>query len=75
MVCGDAASVEEALTGIQDLKPDLVIVDLSLSGSPGLDLIKTLKSQYASLPVLVVSHARGIPLCRARPACGRVGAM
>jgi DNA-binding NarL/FixJ family response regulator len=54
-VCGDAAGVEEALQGIPDLKPDLVIVDLSLSGSPGLDLIKTLKNQYASLPVLVVS--------------------
>ena len=54
-VCGDAADVEEALRKIPDLKPDLVIVDLSLAGSPGLDLIKTLRSQYTNLPVLVVS--------------------
>jgi len=54
-VCGDAAGVEEALQGIAALKPDLVIVDLSLAGSSGLDLIKTLKSQYSTLPVLVVS--------------------
>ena len=54
-VCGDAAGVEEALKSIPELKPDLVIVDLSLSGSPGLDLIKTLKTQYSGLPVLVVS--------------------
>jgi DNA-binding NarL/FixJ family response regulator len=54
-VCGDAAGVEEALQGIPELKPDLVVVDLSLSGSPGLDLIKTLKSQYSNLPILVVS--------------------
>ena len=54
-VCGDAAGVEEALQGIPESKPDLVIVDLSLAGSPGLDLIKLLKNQYASLPVLVVS--------------------
>ena len=54
-VCGDAAGVEEALRAIASLRPDLVIVDLSLAGSPGLDLIKTLKIQYSSLPVLVVS--------------------
>ena len=54
-VCGDAADGEEALRSIPELKPDLVIVDLSLSGSPGLDLIKTLKALYSNLPVLVVS--------------------
>jgi DNA-binding NarL/FixJ family response regulator len=55
MVCGDAAGVEEALQGIPELKPDLIIVDLSLAGRAGLDLIKTLKTQYDHLPVLVVS--------------------
>jgi DNA-binding NarL/FixJ family response regulator len=54
-VCGDASGVEEGLQGIAQLKPDLVIVDLSLAGSPGLDLIKTLKTQDSTLPVLVVS--------------------
>ena len=54
-VCGDAASGDEALGSIPGLKPDLVIVDLSLSGSTGLDLIKTLRSLYPALPVLVVS--------------------
>ena len=54
-VCGDASGVEEALQGISELKPDLVIVDLSLAGSPGMDLIKTLKNKYGTLSVLVVS--------------------
>jgi DNA-binding NarL/FixJ family response regulator len=54
-VCGDASGVEEALQGISELKPDLVIVDLSLAGSPGMDLIKTLKNRYGTLSVLVVS--------------------
>src|ERR1039457_5675963 len=53
-VCGDAAGAEEALRSIDELKPDLVVVDLSLSGSTGIDLIKTLKNKYADLPVLVV---------------------
>src|SRR2546421_11037930 len=54
-VCGDAADATEALRGIAQSKPDLVIVDISLAGGSGLDLIKTLKAQYEDLPVLVVS--------------------
>jgi DNA-binding NarL/FixJ family response regulator len=54
-VCGDAAGAEEALRNIDESNPDLAIVDLSLSGGTGIDLIKTLKSKYADLPVLVVS--------------------
>ncbi len=41
-VCGQAADVPEALALIDRLQPDLVIVDLSLKGSSGLDLIKLL---------------------------------
>jgi len=37
------------------LKPDVVIVDLSLKGSDGIELIKSLHLQYAQLPVLVLS--------------------
>ena len=54
-VCGDAAGAEEALSSIEELKPDLVVVDLSLSGTTGIDLIKALKSRHSDLPVLVVS--------------------
>jgi DNA-binding NarL/FixJ family response regulator len=54
-VCGDAADSAAALAGIEATKPDLVIVDLSLGGASGIDLIKTIKSQYEDLPVLVVS--------------------
>ena len=55
IVSGDAADVEEALKGIGNLLPDLVITDISLSGTSGIDLIKTLKSRHPELPVLVVS--------------------
>lgn len=54
-VCGDAANATEALQGIADTHPDLVIVDISLGGGSGIDLIKAIKSQYEDLPVLVVS--------------------
>jgi DNA-binding NarL/FixJ family response regulator len=54
-VCGDASGAEEALHSIEKLKPDLAIVDLSLSGSTGIDLIKALRHKHGDLPILVVS--------------------
>jgi len=54
-VCGDAADAAAALTGIAAAAPNLVIVDISLGGTSGIELIKTVKSQYEDLPVLVVS--------------------
>ncbi len=54
-VCGEAADAAQALRAIVDRKPDLVLVDISLGGSSGIDLIKNIKSKYDDLPVLVVS--------------------
>jgi DNA-binding NarL/FixJ family response regulator len=55
MVCGDAPDAAEALQGIRASKPDVVIVDISLAGGSGLDLIKDIKTEFEDLPVLVVS--------------------
>lgn len=54
-VCGDAPDATEALKGIRESKPDVVIVDISLAGASGLDLIKSIKVEFEELPVLVVS--------------------
>lgn len=54
-VCGEAADAIEALRAIEDRKPDLVLVDISLGGSSGIDLIKNIKGKYDDLPVLVIS--------------------
>jgi DNA-binding NarL/FixJ family response regulator len=54
-VCGEAANNTEALRAVAELKPDLVLVDISLEGGDGIDLIKTLKAKYEHLPILVVS--------------------
>ena len=54
-VCGESAGSEEALQEILKVKPDLAIVDLTLEGSSGLDLIKSLRLRQPSLPVLVLS--------------------
>ncbi len=54
-VCGDAATVEEALQALDESYPDVVIVDLSLARSDGLELIKEIRSETRHLPVLVLS--------------------
>jgi DNA-binding NarL/FixJ family response regulator len=54
-VCGSAASASEALESLKTVRPDLVILDLSLGDESGLELLKRIKPLYADLPVLVLS--------------------
>ncbi len=54
-VCGEAASVDEALAQVNATNPDLVIVDIALADSHGLDLIKDVKARFPSVKMLVVS--------------------
>lgn len=54
-VVGDEPDAAAALAGIATAAPDLVIVDISLGGGSGIELIKSIKNQYEDLPVLVVS--------------------
>ncbi len=55
IVCGEADSANNALEILKKLKPDLVIVDISLQGIDGIELIKIMKVRFSGLPVLVVS--------------------
>ncbi|HEY8521438.1 MAG TPA: response regulator transcription factor [Gammaproteobacteria bacterium] len=54
-VCGEAADVKEARLALAKLKPDIVILDLSLRDSDGMELVKDIRSKYEQLPVLVLS--------------------
>jgi len=55
VVCGQAESRHEALAIIKATQPALVIIDLTLKDSNGLDLIKDVRAGCPSLPLLVVS--------------------
>ena len=55
MICGEAGDAAEGITKIRQLKPDLVIADLSLPGANGIELIKNIRAEFQKLPVLVVS--------------------
>lgn len=54
-VCGEAASAGEALERIRELRPDVVIVDLALRKSSGLDLIKDVSALYPDIKMVVLS--------------------
>lgn len=54
-VCGEADSAYSALEALKKIKPDLAIIDISLQGVDGIELMKTMKTRYNGLPVLVVS--------------------
>jgi DNA-binding NarL/FixJ family response regulator len=55
LVCGEAGDADEALRELDAKKPDLVIVDLSLKGGSGLELIKRIKSRSTTMKMLVSS--------------------
>ncbi len=55
VVCGEEEDASHALSAIASAKPDLVIADISLKDSSGLELMRNIKAQYSGLPVLVVS--------------------
>ena len=54
-VCGEARSTEEAFESVDELAPDLVVVDVSLPGASGLELVKGLRERRPELPALVLS--------------------
>jgi DNA-binding NarL/FixJ family response regulator len=54
-VCGEASSAEQALQSIPRVRPHLAIVDISLQGTSGIELLKRLKIEHPELPVLVIS--------------------
>ncbi|MFO1511977.1 MAG: response regulator transcription factor [Verrucomicrobiota bacterium] len=54
-VCGEAADVQEAIAAIAALHPDLVLTDIQLKSSSGLDLIKALHAQTPALPIVATT--------------------
>ena len=54
-VCGQAGNAAEAMDMIRKLSPELAIVDLSLPGTNGIELIKNIRAEFPKLPILVLS--------------------
>jgi DNA-binding NarL/FixJ family response regulator len=54
-VIGFAVNAEAALKAISTLKPDMVIVDISLEGKSGIELISEIKLLYPQMLILALS--------------------
>jgi DNA-binding NarL/FixJ family response regulator len=54
-VCGEAGNMQDAFTLAGKLKPDLIIIDVSLDGNNGIELMKNLSTRYVSIPLLAYS--------------------
>jgi DNA-binding NarL/FixJ family response regulator len=54
-VCGEAEEMHSALRAILAVRPDILIVDISLNGPDGLELLKHIRINSPRLPVLILS--------------------
>jgi DNA-binding NarL/FixJ family response regulator len=71
-VCGEAGSAEEALSCLDGTVPDMALVDISLTGQSGLDLVKTLKAAHPRTLILIISmHDEAVYAVRALRAGAR----
>ena len=55
MICGQYEDAARAFAAIGTARPDLAIIDLSLKGSSGLELVKNSRASYPKLLILVLS--------------------
>jgi DNA-binding NarL/FixJ family response regulator len=74
-VCGQAEDAQEALAAITSIRPDIVLTDIELKSSSGLDLIKSLHAQMPMLPTIATTMFDGLKneqMARAAGASGFV---
>jgi len=75
-VCGEAESAPEALRGIDEKKPDVAVVDITLSSGSGIELIKDVKRMCPKTALIVLSmHDEGLYAERALRAGARAYVM
>jgi len=55
VVCGEAENTSKAIEVIEKQKPDVVLLDVSLNGASGIELLKNLKVRFPKMLVLVLS--------------------
>ena len=55
VVCDETENASQAMSIIERSKPDLVLSDISLKESSGLELMRNIKAQFPALPVIVLS--------------------
>lgn len=63
---GAAASAEEALAALPDAGPELLLVDVSLPGMSGIELVRRLTAEDGPICLMVSGHSDSTYVRRAR---------
>ena len=59
-IIGEASSGEELMSLLQELSPHIVLIDISMPGENGLDIIKKARTKYPNIKFIVITmHAEG----------------
>lgn len=72
-VCGEAENGQEALEKVQELKPDLIILDISMPGKDGLEVATELRTRKSPAKVLVLTMHDSKELAAALKTAGASG--
>ncbi len=62
--CATAATAESALEGLNGEIPDFMLIDLSLPGMTGIDLVRHLRPKYPTLPLAILSGHESMKYAR-----------
>ena len=49
-VCGEAEDAQSAMHSVTSVRPDIMVIDISLNGPDGLDLLKDIRMRHPDLP-------------------------
>lgn len=55
-VCGEAATVEEAVSGMDEADPSVVLLDLSLPDRNGLHLLREIRERWGTPCIILSAH-------------------
>ena len=65
-VIAEASDGHETIRQVEKKKPDVAVIDISMPGLDGLEVVSRLSSRYADLPVLILTmHEEGQYVVRA----------
>ncbi|HXU93257.1 MAG TPA: response regulator transcription factor [Gallionella sp.] len=70
VVAGEAANGEEVLEALRHAHFDLLLLDLTMPGLGGVELVEKIRAQHASLPILIFSMRSEMQVAKRMAALG-----
>jgi DNA-binding NarL/FixJ family response regulator len=55
VVVGEAEDAHKAITAIENARPDVALIDITLNGASGIELVKDVKARFPKLKMLMLS--------------------